>query len=147
LKLSAQGLNHYVAVLRPLAKGDNPIVAELLRQNERVNGLRVRGENINDVIWFGREPRLFRESGMSFEGRYGFLAYRPDEIRLALIEGNRLATDGVLIESEGPAVYLRTTKDRTIVRAQGTGKVHVRVGQKEWSATLSGETIEHFWQE
>ncbi len=71
LQLSRPAPRGIVAILRPLAAGQAPVAARLLRQGDRIVGVQVHGDGIADTLFFSRQPLTWNEAGLRFEGRYG----------------------------------------------------------------------------
>ncbi len=71
LQLKADRPDHYLALIRPLSKGKNTLRSRAIRQDGRVRGIQVEGENIDDVIFLSRDSVLIDQQGIRFAGRYG----------------------------------------------------------------------------
>lgn len=145
LCLSGPAPSHYLALLRPLFDGRRPLHATPLAGTDRPAGVRVHGEGIDDVLWFGREARRYEEGPVHFEGRYAAAIRRGGTVQLALLDGKTLGMDGFQLESDGPSIFLQSDEAGLVVRAEGSGEVRVQASGREWTATLDGEKIEYIW--
>jgi len=125
LQLTGDKPDHYLAVLRPLAGGKQPLRASEIYGNGKVCGVKVEGEGINDLIFLAREAFSFTESGMQFEGRYGAIIKRVGSIQLALLEGAVIEAEGIRIESSKPAVFVTLGSNFMEIVAEGEGIVNV----------------------
>jgi hypothetical protein len=145
LRVSGVGPAGSLAVLRPLAAGVSPVAAQALTQEKQVIGVQVTGSAIDDLIFLGRETRHWQDDGVTFSGRYGSILRRPDGVTLALLAEGRLQVGDVILTSDGPAVEVLRRGDTITITAQGTGRVRVEAGAKQWTATLAGERVQEDW--
>jgi hypothetical protein len=120
------GRTHYLALLRPLAAGQEPLSAELLPGTPRPAGLRVHAPGVDDTLFLARaEQAVATPDGLEFRGRYGAVLRRPERLTLALLAGRVLAGDGLRLESDGPAVLLERGPDGCTLTFDGAGRVRV----------------------
>ena len=138
VQLTGDQADHYLAVLRPLSAGKQPVQAREIRQDERTRGVRVEGDGINDLIFLTRDPLSFAEGGVSFEGRYGTVVRRATGTQLALLAGSVIEAEGLRIESSGPAVFVTAGSASTEIVADGEGLVVVTRDGKRHTLSVSG---------
>ena len=72
LTVGAVQPDQYLAVLRPLAAGADPVVARALRVGDRTCGVAITGGEFRDHLFFRRaETVAFAADGIEFRGQYG----------------------------------------------------------------------------
>ena len=138
LQLTGDKADHYLAVLRPLSAGKAPVQASELRAQGRTFGVKVKGEGIDDVIFLSRDSQKFAAGGVVFEGRYGTVIHRAAGMQLALLSGSVLESDGVRVESSGPAVFVNAGAKAVEIVAEGEGFVEVNWQGKRHALKVSG---------
>jgi hypothetical protein len=129
LHLQGDRPGFYLAVLRPLSAGKEPLSASLLP-----GGLGVTGAGVEDRFFFKREGLSVREPALEFSGRYGAILRRPDSLQLSLLDGSSLQVGDVRIESDGPTVFLNLSGSRAELTVEGDGKVKLNIRQKKIEA-------------
>ena len=125
VQLTGDKADHYLAVLRPLSAGKTPVQASELRAKGKTVGVKVKGEGIDDVIFLSREPQSVTENGVRFEGRYGMVIHRAAGTQITLLAGSAIESDGIRVESSGPAVFVTMGATATEIVAEGEGSVEV----------------------
>ena len=141
LQLKADKPDHYLAVIRPLPVGKRPVHSHTIRCNDRVRGVRVEGEGIDDTIFLSRDFFTMNHDGIRFAGRYGTVVRRPGRLELSLLAGEVIEVDGVKIESSGPAAFLTLGDGPPQLACEGIGRVIVtyadRIHPFEVNGTLT----------
>ena len=112
--------------------------ASELRAQGRTFGVKVKGEGIDDVIFLSRDSQKFAAGGVVFEGRYGTVIHRAAGMQLALLSGSVLESDGVRVESSGPAVFVNAGAKAVEIVAEGEGFVEVNWQGKRHALKVSG---------
>lgn len=125
LQLSSTSPNHLLAVLRPLSAGDKPVAATLLQSDNRMQGVTVNGEGIDDIHWFDRGGLEFTCDNIFFKGKYGSILRRGDTTHLIIQDGEILETAGICLRSNGPSVSLSLTGDKVLLQAEGKGNLEI----------------------
>ena len=142
LTVGAVQPDHYLAVLRPLAAGADPVVARALRVGDRTCGVAVTGGEFRDHLFFRRaETVAFAADGIEFRGQYGALLRRPRQTIMALLAPGELADDNIRVESTGPAVQLVHGPAGIGVVAEGVGRVRVHVDGRLLNLDVAGGRI------
>ena len=121
LQVSKQKVDNYIGVLRPLYADRSPVSAEPILLDEKSVGTAIRGDGIEDIIICSRESIKWEEEGVRFEGRYGALIQRPDQVTLILLDGMELEYKDIRITSDGPAVQLEVRGDELSIITKGSG--------------------------
>ena len=111
----------------------------------RTVGVAVTGEGIDDMLWFARDGISFAYAKCRFDGRYGTLRRRTSALELILLDGRRIESDGIILESDGPAVQIRITGDRVDLTAERAGRVTVADQGTRKILTLDGKPIHTDW--
>ena len=137
----AERPNHYLAVLRPVSGNRPPLAARALLQGNRSAGVAIVGTNVDDHIFLNRESTIVESGGMSFNGRYGAVVRRPNNLRLSLLSGSRLKVDEISILSHGPAVHLSIKPGGVELKAQGQGRFEVKGFGRPAVFELRGDTL------
>lgn len=138
LQLTGDKPDHYLAVLRPLSAGKEPIRAREMRRDGNTYGVRIEGKGIADVIFSNREDLNIAETGLTFHGRYGAVLKRRTEMQLVLLAGSVIESDGVRLESSGPSVFVTVGAARLEVAAEGEGVIEITRGGRTNSFTIAG---------
>ncbi len=126
VSLRAGHPDHYLAVLRPVGGGRGPLAAHAIRAGERTAGVALAGPTIDDHLFLNREPVALGINDISFEGRYGAVVRRTNNLRLSLVAGSLLKVGEISISSDGPAVHLSITPQGTSLTADGKGRFEIR---------------------
>jgi len=138
LQLTGDKADHYLAVLRPLSTGKQPVQANELHKDGKTIGVRVEGAGIDDTLFLSRNVVTFAENGVLFEGRYGTVIRRAAGVEIALLAGNLLEAEGLRVESSGPAVFVIAGSTSTEIVAEGEGSIKVTRDGKSNSLNVSG---------
>ena len=125
LQLSATSPDHYLAVLRPLFGKKKPIQAASIRNGNAVYGIHVRGDGLDDQLFFSRQPITHQGDGLSFDGRYGAILSRTNSRTLILIDGHHLEWNGIRIESTGGSIELQICQNQASLTLNGTNWVRL----------------------
>ena len=125
LMVQATSPTHYLAVLRPLADGRGKVEARALSCDGRNAGVAVRGENIDDHIFLGRDSFSLTTDGVHFDGRYGAVLRRADVTHLSLLAGTSLQAAGLRLVSDGPSIHLEIKSGHVELIAEGAGHVEI----------------------
>ena len=72
-------------------------------------------------------------------------ADRADASELVLLDGRRLESDGIVLESDGPAAQLRITPERLTLTASGAGHVTVTDHGQRKTITVDGQPMQLEW--
>jgi hypothetical protein len=127
LEAAARGAADWLAVLRPLPPGAEPVAAAPLVALGRTVGARVTGAGLDDRLVAGRVPVAVEDDAWSFAGCAGGLLRRPDGLRLLLLGPGRVAAGGAVLESDGPAAELAIGPGAPALRRDGEGQVRATV--------------------
>ena len=84
LMLTGKAPRFYLAVLRPLSRGRQPLRATVLANGA---GVHVVGAGIDDYLFFSRQPREFTAGPIRFAGRYGAVLRRAGGPQTVVIDG------------------------------------------------------------
>lgn len=125
LMLTGDKPDHYLAVLRPLAQGQEQVTARELRSGDRTVGVHVAGQGVDDDLFFHRGGTQYQEGEVSFTGRYAAVLRRKDSTSLLLLDAGTLQLGKIRIESDGPAVSLELCQGATLLTAEGKGKLQI----------------------
>ena len=141
LMVRAMAPTHYLAVLRPLPGQQKPVEARALSHQDRTIGVAVKGEGIDDLIFLGRDTIVTEVGDVRFEGRYGAVLRRPDQLQLFLLAGASLEAGGFRITSDGPAVRLEIKGASVELTIEGTGRVDIHGLPAPARFELAGERL------
>lgn len=125
LMLTGKNPDHYLAVLRPLAAGQQPVTAREIRSGDRTIGVQVVGEGVNDQLFFQRGGTHHQAGDVTFTGRYAAVLRRPASTCLLLLDAGTLQLGDIRIESRGPAVSLELGQEAIYLTAEGSGKLQI----------------------
>jgi len=141
LSVRTEKPDHYLAVLRPLTNGRNPVQATALMMNSSTIGLSVKGDGIDDQLFLQREGISYEQSGIRFKGRYAAVLRRPASKQYFLLAGSLLEVDGLRLSSNGPAVRVEVTDKGASVTAEGQGRIEVDGLSSPVSLDVSGNVV------
>jgi len=125
LQLTGDKADHYLAVMRPLGAGKEPVRGRAIHKDGKTRGVGIEGKGIEDLIFLARDVFDCVENGVRFQGRYGMAMKRSGSIQLVLAEGTMIEAGGVLVESSGPAVSVTVGPGAIEIAAEGDGEVSV----------------------
>lgn len=106
LEVTGGGPGDWIAVLRPLPPGAQPVACAPLSAIGRTVGVQVSGSGIDDRIVIGRTACTVVDGAWSFSGAAGACLRRPDGVRLILLGAGRVTAGDAVLESDGPAAEL-----------------------------------------
>jgi len=132
------GTRDYLAVLRPLAAGRDPVQARAVMAGETTVGAHVTGRELDDVLFCSRQPFTHRQDDVAFRGRYAAVLRRPGSLSLNLLDGESLSCAELAITSDGPAVSLVQTPQAIAIVATGKGTFAISRGARTSSFAIDG---------
>ena len=128
LQLSAPGARSYLAVIRPLsAKNPARLSAVSLMRSGKITGTHITGGGFCDHHWFDRSGTEYRDEGIFFRGRYGASLRREGQAVLWLGGPGEIHSGDFQLRSEAAFAMLEFSKAGVLLRAEGHGKIHVRI--------------------
>lgn len=143
LQLTATEPDHFLAVIRPLSPGEEPVQSELLAEGK---GVRIVGHGIDDLHWFSRSHMNSAVSGIRFKGRYGSILKRAEGTHFILQGEGEVEADGVCLQSNGPSVHvLLTANGESKLSGEGKGDVSFSGVMKNMTLSFNAERKTVCW--
>ncbi len=130
LQLSSTAPDYRLAVLRPLNKNDQPVKASLIKNGNFLQGVKVSGEDIDDIHWLDRNGTEFSENGISFKGRYGSVIRRGNVTYLNILDGEYIQLYKYRLCCKGASASLTISEKEISIEADGIGTLEI-TGMKQ----------------
>ena len=127
MQATAVSPDHRLAVIRPLHGGRGELVSACESLDRGGVVVRVRGDGIDDWHALDRHGTMCDDGGVGFDGRYASVLRRGSTRTLQLLDGSRLALDGVTIHARGVRVGLTYDIDSSAFTLEAEGRGELRV--------------------
>ena len=130
LSIDGLGATDWLAVMRPLPPGAQPLAATPIIALGRTVGAHITGADIDDRVVMGRVPVAVNDEAWSFAGCAGAVIRRNGNIQLVLLGPGRIQVGDAILESDGPAAELQIDTGKPTLHVDGEGIVVATVGGK-----------------
>ncbi len=142
LMLAGNKPDHYLAILRPLARGQQPVIAHEIRSGGHTVGAQVTGDGLDDHLFFQRSGVEYQGTDLYFAGRYAAVLRRRESTCMLLLDAGMLQVGPMRIESDGPAVCLEFGERGTHLVAEGRGGFKITGLANKLEMHLDGNRVD-----